>query len=389
MSLWSDTPHAAEPQALYSEAELATMESAHRRRTRGWLALAVSFVILLGLALWPTSYVIQQPGPVFNTLGTVTIEEEEVPMVTVEGAETFETDGALDMLTVQAVGNREQRPNWFEVALAWFSPSKAVVPVEALFPEGVSTEQREAENAALMVDSQQDAIAAALTELDYDFPAQLAVGQVADGAPAEGKLEIDDEIIAVNDSAVTDLASLRDAIADNGSTDAAVFDIVRDGKPQTVSITPVSATSADGEDSSIIGIATKVLYDFPVDVTIQLDNVGGPSAGMMFALGIIDKMTEGKLNGGTNVAGTGTIDGEGVVGPIGGIRQKLYGAVDAGAAYFLAPEANCNEVVGHVPDGLQVLSVATLDDALAALDAIESSSGLDALPTCEAPETTG
>ncbi|MET1051899.1 MAG: S16 family serine protease [Mycetocola sp.] len=389
MSLWTDTPQDAEPQAVYSEAELDAMERSHRRRTRGWLALAVSFVILLGLALWPTSYVIQQPGPVFNTLGTVTIDDKEVPMVTVDGAETFDTDGALDMLTVQAIGNREQRPSWFEVVMAWFTPSKAVVPVDALFPAGVTTEEREAENAALMVDSQQDAIAAALTELDYDFDAQLAVGQVAEGAPAEGELEVDDEIIAVNGRAVTDLGSLREAIAANGSDTAATFDIVRDGEPMTVSITPVAATSADGEDSSIIGIATKVLYDFPVDVTIQLDNVGGPSAGMMFALGIVDKMTEGKLNGGENVAGTGTIDGEGVVGPIGGIRQKLYGAVDAGATYFLAPEANCNEVVGHVPDGLRVLSVATIDDALAALDAIASSDGLDALPTCETPETTG
>lgn len=389
MSLLSEYPPGTEPQALYSEAELTALQRAHRRRTRGWLALAVAFVILLGLALWPTSYVIQQPGPVFNTLGTVTIEDEEVPMVTVEGAETFDTGGALDMLTVQAIGNREKRPSWFEVAMAWFTPSKAIVPVESLFPEGVSTEEREAETAAQMVDSQQEAIAAALTELDYDFPAQLAVGQVADGSPAEGKLEVDDEVIAVNGVAVPDLKSLRDAIAANGTDAPAVFDIVRDGVPLSVSITPVAATSADGEKTSIIGIATKVLYDFPVDVTIQLDNVGGPSAGMMFALGIIDKMTPGELNGGENVAGTGTIDAQGTIGPIGGIRQKLYGAVDAGATYFLAPEANCNEVVGHVPDGLRVLSVATLDDSLAALDAIESSSGVDALPTCEAPTAAG
>jgi PDZ domain-containing protein len=389
MSLFNEYPPGAEPQALFSEAELAGMERTRRRRNRGWLALAVSFVILLGLALWPTSYVIQQPGPVFNTLGSVTIKDKKVPLVTVEGVETYETGGSLDMLTVQAVGNREQRPSWFEVAMAWFSPSKAIVPVDAVFPEGVTTEEREAENAALMVDSQQDAIAAALTELGYDFPAQLAVGQVADGAPADGKLKVDDEILAVNDVAVSDLASLRNAIAENGTESPAVFDVTRGGVPTTVSITPTPATSADGEKTSIIGVATKVLYDFPVDVTIQLDNVGGPSAGMMFALGIIDKMTPGQLNGGETVAGTGTIDAEGDVGPIGGIRQKLYGAVDAGADYFLAPEANCNEVVGHVPDGIHVFSVATLDDAIAALDAVAASDGIDALATCELQEATG
>jgi PDZ domain-containing protein len=389
MSLFLEHPPQPGAQALYTEADLAGMESARRRRNRGWLALAVSVVILLGLSFWPSPYVIQQPGPVFNTLGSVTIKDKEVPLVTVKDAKTYETSGSLDMLTVQAVGNREKRPSWFEVALAWFAPSKAIVPVESVFPEGVTTEEREAENAALMVDSQQDAVAAALTELDYEFPAQLAVGQVADGAPADGKLKVDDEILAVNDVAVSDLVSLRKAIAENGTQSAAVFEVARAGVPTTVSITPVDATAADGESTSIIGVATKVLYDFPVDVTIQLDNVGGPSAGMMFALGIIDKMTPGALNGGEQVAGTGTIDAEGVVGPIGGIRQKLYGAVDAGAEYFLAPEANCNEVVGHVPDGIRVLSVATLDDALAALDAVASSKGIDALASCELAEAAG
>lgn len=389
MSLFTEHPPETGQQALYSDAELARVDRAHRRRNRGWLAIAVSLVIVLGLALWPTGYVIQQPGPVFNTLGSVTIDEEKVPLVTVDGAETYETGGALDMLTVQAVGNREKRPNWLDVALAWFSPSKAIVPVDSVYPEGVSTEQREAENAALMVDSQQDAVAAALTELGYEFPAQLAVGQVADGTPADGKLQVDDEILAVNDVAVSDLESLRAAIAAHGTESPAVFDVLRDGAPTSVRITPVAATTEDGEKTSIIGVATKIIYEFPVDVTIQLDNVGGPSAGMMFALGIIDKMTPGELNGGEQVAGTGTIDAEGVVGPIGGIRQKLYGALDAGADYFLAPEANCNEVVGHVPDGLRVFSVATLDDAITALDAIAASDGTDALATCELQGASG
>ena len=124
--------------------------------------------------------------------------------------------------------------------------------------------------------------------------------------------------------------------------------------------------------------------EFPFDVKIQLDNVGGPSAGMMFALGIIDKLSDGELNGGQKVAGTGTISADGTVGPIGGIRQKLFGARDAGADWFLAPASNCDEVTGHVPDGIRVFAVATLDDSLAALKAISSGTGLDALPTCDA-----
>ncbi len=132
----------------------------------------------------------------------------------------------------------------------------------------------------------------------------------------------------------------------------------------------------------LLGIQLTNDYEFPIDVTIQLNNVGGPSAGMMFALGIIDTLTPGQLNGGENVAGTGTIDAAGTVGPIGGIRQKMYGAVDARATWFLAPESNCDEVVGHVPSGLRVFSVGTLDDALDVLTAVREDGDLDALPTC-------
>jgi PDZ domain-containing protein len=142
---------------------------------------------------------------------------------------------------------------------------------------------------------------------------------------------------------------------------------------------------SEGEEPApIVGIIVGGEYDFPVDVSIQLENVGGPSAGMMFALGIIDKLTPGELNGGELVAGTGTIAGDGTVGPIGGIRQKMYGAKDAGATWFLSPTANCDEVSGHIPGGLSVFSVDTLDDALAALEVIADGGDTSSLPTCPA-----
>ena len=134
----------------------------------------------------------------------------------------------------------------------------------------------------------------------------------------------------------------------------------------------------------IIGVFVGGDYEFPIEVRIQLENVGGPSAGMMFALGIIDKLTPGELNGGENVAGTGPISGSGEVGAIGGIRQKMWGAVRSGADWFLAPASNCGEVVGHVPSGLTVFAVATLDDALTALSAIADGADTASLPTCSA-----
>ncbi|MBD8024300.1 YlbL family protein [Microbacterium gallinarum] len=358
-----------------------------RRMSRGTLvgvwALAIALVVLLIITFLPTSYVIQRPGPVYNTLGTAeSADGAEVPLISVEGAETFETDGALDLLTVQVVGNRERTPSWFELALAWFDPSKAVLPLDAVFPEGTTTEDRNAESAQMMVDSQQEATAAALTELGYDVGARISVHSILDDSAAEGVLEENDVIVAADGEPATDAAALRKIVNDAGGAPVELL-IDRDGEEQTVSITP-KETEVDGEKTLLLGVNLITDYDFPIDVTIQLNNVGGPSAGMMFALGIIDTLTPEQLNGGQNVAGTGTITADGEVGPIGGIRQKLFGAKDAGAEWFLAPDANCDEVVGHVPDGLQVFAVETLDDALDALEAVRDGGDVDALPTCTA-----
>lgn len=376
----------AEPPFGVSPYTISEPVGPRRRRpsTAGWLSLALGFVILGALAIVPTPYVIEQPGPVFDVLGQVrNSDDKKVPLISIDGADTYDTGGTLDMLTVSVVGNPEQRPNWLTVIQAWFDPSRAVVPLESIYPTGVTQEQRDSENQTLMVNSQQDAVAAALNQLDYDFTQQVVVGEVVKDTPSEGKLDIGDTIISANGTEIRDVAQLRGVIADNGVDKALSLVIDRNGTETTVEITPVTATYSDGSKAAVVGIATTMNYEFPFDVTIQLDNVGGPSAGMMFALGIIDKLTPGKLNGGKNVAGTGTIDSAGTVGPIGGIRQKLFGARDAGAKYFLAPDSNCNEVVGHVPDGIRVFSVKTLDDSMKALKTISDGGDLDSLPTCE------
>ncbi|MFT3799500.1 PDZ domain-containing protein [Microbacterium sp.] len=358
-----------------------------RRRPRpqpfvaGLWALSIALVALLVLTVLPTSFVIQRPGPVFNTLGsTTTSAGEEVPLISVSGAETFPTAGALDLLTVQVVGDRERTPSWFELAMAWFDPSKAVLPIDDVFPEGQTTEQRNQESAVMMVDSQKEATAAALRELGYDVGAMVRVYSLTDDSAAQGILQPDDIIRAANGQPITQTDELR-AIINAGDGAPVELTIERDGTTLTETVTP-KQTEVDGEATWLIGVSTLHDYDFPIEVTIQLDNVGGPSAGMMFALGIIDTLTDGELNGGEQVAGTGTIDSSGTVGAIGGIRQKMYGAVGAGAEWFLAPASNCDEVVGHIPAGLRVFSVSTLDDALAVLQAIREGGDLDALPTC-------
>ncbi|WP_368732525.1 PDZ domain-containing protein [Microbacterium sp. ZXX196] len=348
------------------------------RLARGVAWLAAALVALVVMSFLPTDYVVQQPGPVYNTIGEVDMGDgEAVPLIEVDGAETYPTEGALDLTTVQVVGNREHRLSWVELALAWGNPSRAILPLDSVYPEGVTTEERDEQNAALMTDSQGQAAAAALIQLGYDVPADIRVAAFAEDAPAEGILAVDDRIVAAEGQELADVSELQEIIG-AGEGDPVELTIERDGARAIEPITPVERDGA-----WIIGVSLSTTYDLPVDVTIQLDNVGGPSAGTMFALGIIDVLTPEELTGGQPIAGTGTITATGEVGPIGGIRQKLYGARDAGAEYFLAPEENCDEVVGHVPGGLQVVSVGTLDDALAAVEAIAAGAPED-LPGCAA-----
>lgn len=354
-----------------------------RRRSRaGWWVLSVAIVGALGLSLLPTPYVIERPGPVFDTLGEVEVDGDLVPLITIPGEKTFPTDGSLDMLTVNVVGDRQSQPNWFEVITSWADPSRAVVPLEAVYPDGETREEANERSAIDMQNSQKDAIAASLSELGYSFDSTLTVAAFSIDSPSDGVLEEGDQIVTVNGEEPTDVTQLRSLIAENGIETPVSMGIVRDGESSTVEVTPVDNAGGDGKP--IVGISVGADYDFPFEVKIQLENVGGPSAGMMFSLGIIDKLTPGALTGGEDVAGTGTITADGIVGPIGGIRQKLYGARDAGADYFLAPAENCDEVVGHVPSGLSVFAVTRLDDALGVLEAVSGGGDTSGLPTCEA-----
>jgi PDZ domain-containing protein len=368
--------------ALFADSEPATRPRRSRSSRVGWTLISVALVATVVVALVPSPYVIEQPGPVFDTLGQVEVGGEDVDLIEIADAETYPTAGTLDMLTVSIDGNRENPLNWFKVASAWLDPSKAVVPVGDVYPVGVTVEQSNEQSAVQMTDSQQEAIAAALTELGYEFTTNFEVGSISEGSPADGVLEVGDTIVSVNGETVTDVAGMRAVISANGTATPVTIDVLRDGVAESLQMTPVLST--DDAPAPIVGVLPSDVFVFPVDVTIQLDNVGGPSAGQMFALGIIDKLSPGELNGGKDVAGTGTIDAAGEIGPIGGIRQKMYGAVRAGAEYFLAPASNCDSVVGHVPDGLEVFAVATLADSLAVMTALSEGTSTADLPTCTA-----
>jgi PDZ domain-containing protein len=332
----------------------------------GLLVAAVVGTVLFATA--PSPYVVERPGPVFDTLGEVGGGDgEPVPLIEIPDETTYPTSGRLDLLTVYVEGSRENPRTWLEVAQAWFDPSRTVLPIDLVYPEGQTEQESNDESAEAMETSQEDAVAAALTELDIEYGSVLAVAGVIEDFPADGVLLADDEILTAGGRPVQNVDELKAEFGVAGVGADVELGIRRAGTERTVVVTPI-ASEEDG--SPVIGVYVGSVYDFPVEVLIQLENVGGPSAGMMFALGIYDKMTPGELTGGEHIAGTGTIGGGGEVGAIGGIVQKMYGARDAGASWFLAPESNCGDVVGHIPAGIEVFSVADLDEAITTVEAI-------------------
>jgi len=349
----------------------------------GWSLLLFALLGLLVVASMPAPFVIEQPGPVFDTLGDVRIDGDEVPMIQIPLQETFPTEGELNMLTVSILGSRERPPSWFEVATAYFDSSRAVVPVDVVYPIGETVEDSNQQGRVDMANSQREAIAAALTNLGYEFPSTLTVVETLEDGPAAGLLMAGDIVRTVNGESFPDVTGLRAAIAKNGVDAPAGLVVSREGEDLALEITP--RLSENEEPVPVVGIIVESNYAFPFDVEIQLENVGGPSAGMMFALGIIDKLTPDALTGGENIAGTGTISAAGEVGAIGGIRQKMYGALDSGADWFLAPETNCDEVTGNIPNGLQVFAVRTLDDALEVVETIGAGGDTSRLATCQVP----
>ncbi|MFM1952923.1 MAG: hypothetical protein RL187_132 [Actinomycetota bacterium] len=363
--------------SLYQQGD-PTEHVQSRSRVAGWLMLAFTFLIILGLSFFPAPYVIDNPGPTYDTLGAVPVGDDEMDLIQISGDATYESTGSLLLTTVTRSGNPESLPGWFDVMVGWFDPTRTVIPVDVAYPPGISLEQNREAAAIEMENSQQEAVAAALSYLGVPYTSKLVVSQALEGGPSEGVLLPGDIVLSASGIAVESVTQLREIIAESGVMTPLEMSVEREGQPVTVEILP--RMSEGSERVPMIGILVSGTYEFPVDVDIALENVGGPSAGVMFALGIVEKMTPYDLTGGRIIAGSGTITAEGEVGPVGGIRHKLFGAHNAGAQWFLAPVDNCPDVIGHIPAGLTVIPVSTLADATRALELIETGG---ALPSCE------
>lgn len=370
-----------------------------RVNLRSFSAVATC-ALLAGAFILPSSYVKEGPGPLFDVLGTY--QEKEV--IEVSGAPSYKTFGKMNMTTVSVSGGPYTELSGAEAFYSWlaFDGNRSlVVPTDALYPH-VSHEQATAATGAQMADSQTQAKVAAMRELKMAVNEKVQVLSTVEGSPAASALKADDRIVKVGEKQIETLTDVPKAVnASNGSPIDVTVE--RDGTQQTFKLTPVRSS-----DNSrwILGAGLKQSYDLPAHVQYNLDGVGGPSAGLMLALGTVDKLSEGTLladedAGGdpyrSYISGTGTIDADGKVGAIGGIKYKILATGRYGARYFLAPKENCDSIVkmqaqdpdlfnyyhaGQVSGTMTVIPVSTLDEAVKTVEAIKSGTPDDSLPRC-------
>ncbi len=322
-------------------------------------ALLLLVLVWLGFkAVPPVGYVALKPGPTFNTLGSFNGKE----LITITGTPTSKPNGELRMLTVSEYDGLSV----WSVVSGWLDSGTAVVPSELENPPGETQQQIDQQNTDDFKQSQSSAITAALRYEGY--PVQLMVTKVLAGDPAEGHLQANDLVTTVDGQTLLSTMDLDRAIQSKPVGTKLTVGYTRAGVPGTTEIT--TASGSDGRP--LIGIEVQQNQPAPpgkptLNIKFQLDNVGGPSAGLMFTLGIIDKLSPTDLTGGKIIAGTGEIDDDGNVGIIGGIQQKMRGAYAAGARYFFAPAGNCAEALKSPVAGLELMKVTTLQDALNAL----------------------
>ena len=350
-----------------------------RRSTASLLAAGLLVALLVAAALLPVPYVTVSPGRTIDVLGT----NDGEPIVQVQGHPTYPDEGQLRLTTV-SITRPESQLSLTEALVAWVQPDVGVMPYEAMYPEDSTDTEERTVSAAQMVSSQDTAIASALRQLGYRPPSHVEVTGVAPDGPSDGVLEPRDRLLSVDGDRVRTVPQVTRAMADVEPGDRVRGTLRRHGEREAFTVTTEAA--ADDPDRAVLGILIGKGYRFPFDVTVGIgDEIGGPSAGLVFALSIYDVLTPGSLTDGQVVAGTGTITGTGRVGPIGGIRQKIAGAEEAGARVFLVPPDNCPAAtLAHIdPDRLRLVRADTLRSAIDSLEQYAEDPAAD-LPRCPA-----
>lgn len=344
--------------------------------------IAGGLVLVLGIVVTAVSvpYVRQSPGPTVDVLAE---DDDGKPVVEVTGHRTFPTTGSLRLTTVYVTQPRRTF-NLLGAVTAWSEPDVAVLPYEAIYPDGTTAEDEQAESSAQMVNSQDTAIAAALKKMGYDLSTYAEVIGVSPKSPSSGQLKARDRIVSLDGKRIERVQQVFSTVGRAEPGDVVTGQVRREGRLRSFEVT----TEASEEDpqKAVLGILVGTGYQFPFEVSIAIsDTIGGPSAGLIFSLAVYDTLTPGSLTSGKDIAGTGTIAADGSVGPIGGIQQKIAGAAEAGAALFLVPPANCAEALGADLGGseLRLVRAETMSSAVEALETYDRDPDAE-LPRCTA-----
>jgi Lon-like protease len=336
------------------------VEDKQQQPTSSWPLYLAGFLLfggLLSVIMWNVElpYLAWSAGPVSDAADAIEID----------GPEIFTPDGELLMLTVLS-----QDVNVFEAVIAGIDPTIDLIAKDRVRPPNESDEEYRTRVLTQMDESQTRAITVALSRLGYEMvPRDVIIAEIVVGLPADGVLELGDLVQTVNGQEITRATDVTTALAGLKPGDTVTIGVIRDGSDKDVEVT--LAARDDDPESPIVGIVVRDLTDPPFPVSIDVGNIGGPSAGMMHALAIIDTLTPGELTHGRVIAGTGTIQFDGTVGNIGGIRQKVAGAEAAGATIILVPAGNYEEALTAHRNGIEIVPVATLEEAVAYLEGLE------------------
>ncbi|WP_421841532.1 PDZ domain-containing protein [Mycobacterium sp.] len=325
----------------------------------------VAFGVLLAVVKVP--FVSLGPGPTFDTLGEVDGKQ----VVQIEGIQTHPTSGHLNMTTV----SQRDGLTLGEAVTLWLSGQEQLIPRDLVYPPDKSRDDIDKANNADFKQSEDNAEYAALGYMKY--PRAVTVAAVNDPGPSAGALKSGDAIDAVNGTPVADVEQFTALLKNTKPGQVLTVDFRRKNAP--AGIAEITLGTSEDRDYGFMGVAVLDAPWAPFVVDFHLANVGGPSAGLMFSLAVVDKLTTGDLVGSTFVAGTGTISVDGEVGPIGGITHKMAAASAAGATVFLVPAKNCYEAASDNPPGLQLVKVETLTQAVDALHAMTSGGQM---PSC-------
>ena len=346
------------------------------------MLLVATFLAALVISFLPSGYLVEAAGNAVDTTELVNFPK---------GVRTYSHDGGIRFVTV----SETSRPIFGQALAGWLQPTSDVFPREEVVGN-VGTVEEQRFGAVLMMNSKHAAVYQALAKLGRSVqmtPGGVFVSQIVDGSPAKGRLAIGDTITAIDTTKIrstNDLASFMKT-ATAGRRVTVTVDRLGVSQTKKVPLT-VGSTLRDGKRVPYLGIymETNPHFQFPFDVEIDTGNVGGPSAGLALTLSIIEELSPRSITNGNEVAVTGTIQLDGTVGETGGIRQKVAAVRAAGVRYFLVPPGNVRDAKKVAGSNLKIISVKSLDAALAALKALpaRASSAKTSSATRSATSTT-